>query len=475
MTDVIVVGGGAVGQMIAYRLQVSGSAVVLIDSPGTLGMASTAAGAMLGAFGEVVSTTFATPQGRARFHLDLQATKRWPVVMDEIADRTGLPLDRHIMARQTLVIQNTIGSSFVDDSNFKAIVAALTEYGGSYSEVDVLETLPLRPHQVARPLRALAIEGETAINPNTWLADLGTAFLQAGGNVAEARVKRVLVDGGKAVGIEDFDGQRWRADNVVLASGVFTQPILEATDDIGTLMPLFAGAGVSTVVSDVPALIPDTVIRTPNRAFACGLHAVPRKANSWYLGATNHIVPTPVREPLVEDAVFLLNCAIEQLHCDIAKGRISSMITGNRPVSADAFPLIGRLDLAGLFIATGTYREGIHLSPVIADYVCDLVMGKQPDEGWEWFDPRRKPRSGKKSDVIEQTVQHALATGDEFSWRVPPALRDSLEVSYTKHFHNILDRLDCDVVPPPEILTVLDREPTLFAQLRRYYRKVAQN
>ncbi|MFE5714230.1 hypothetical protein ACFQ7J_25865 [Streptomyces sp. NPDC056501] len=28
------------------------------------------------------------------------------------------------------------------------------------------------------------------------------------------------------------------------------------------------------------------VLRTPNRAYACGLHAVPQADGAWYLGAT---------------------------------------------------------------------------------------------------------------------------------------------------------------------------------------------
>lgn len=473
MADILVVGSGAVGQMIAYRLQSCGLDVTIIDAVGTRGQASIAAGAMLGAFGEVVSTTLASPQGRARFGFDLQAANNWPTVLDEIAERTGLEAGRHVMARQTMVIHNSVGSSFVDDSNFAAILSALKEFGGSFGEVDEVTALPLQPHQGARPMRALAIEGELAVNPLTWLADLRIAFLKDGGEFVDARVKRMLVHGGRTVGVEDVTGKRWHADTVVLAAGVFTQNILNATPEIGTAMPIFAGAGVSATVSGAPTMMSDTVVRTPNRAFACGLHAVPRPGGSWYLGATNHVVPAPVHEPLMEDAVFLLNCAIEQLHGDFAKSRITNLMTGNRPVSADAFPVIGRLNVEGALIATGTYREGIHLSPVIADHICDLVMGKSVDDAWQWFDPKRQPYSGTRSEVIDQTVQQALATGDEFGWRVPPALRGDLEANYTAHFQRVLDHLDCDFVPPPEILTILHRHPAVFARLRGYYREIS--
>lgn len=471
MADVVVVGSGAVGLMTAYRLQKAGLVVTLLggDRPG---QASSVAGAMLGTFGEVVSTTLGTEHGRARFELDLKASRAWSSVLEEIADQSGRLPDRHILANQTLMIHNTAGAARVDDDNFAAVVSALREFGGRFTEEDP-GRFQLSPHQPLRPLRALMIHGELAINPMTWMEDLHASFVKAGGTFVEKRALRLFVQGGKTVGVVDDREVVWWADRTILCAGAFTQQILENTPEVGPTMPIFSGAGVSVEVDEAPQLIPSTVIRTPNRAFACGLHAVPRGDGRWYLGATNHIVAKPVTKPLLEDVTFLLNCAVEQLHSGFAASRLSSLSTGNRPVAVDGFPLVGHLGLKGLLIASGTYREGVHLSPVIGDYLLDLIMERKTEAEWEVFNPLRLPYSGKRAEVIEQTVQHALATGDEFGWRIPAVLRGDLEQTYRAHFNSVLERLDCEFVPPPEILTVLHRIPSLFVQLRRYYRRLA--
>lgn len=467
--DAIVVGAGAIGTVTAWRLQQAGIQVVLFAPDDVSGEASRAAGAMLGTFGEVVSTTLATEEGRARFELDRRANQRWESQMEEIGAAVGKPSDSWVVADQTVVILNTAGSPDVDDRNFAAIVDALETYGGTSHETEPAD-IGLRARQASRPLRAITIEGERAIDPRMWIGDVRRAFLSSGGRIVTARVDGLLSSHGAVTGVRDVHGQTHLADWVVTCAGAFTSPLLASVPELDdTIMPVFSGAGVAAHVVDGPQTLPHrSVVRTPNRAFACGLHVVPRQGGGVYLGATNHLFPSPVHAPTVDDAVFLLNCAVEQLHSGFSRGRISELISGNRPVSADAMPLIGRAPVPGLVIVAGTYREGIHLSPMIADHVRDIVTGAAEDSLWEPFRPDRTPVSLGRDTVIERTVEHAVAVGDEYGWDFPLSVRDDLAASYRAHFARVLDWLGVEAVPPPEILVELHRSPEMVRSLRAY-------
>src|SRR5262249_51170689 len=128
--------------------------------------------------------------------------------------------------------------------------------------------------------------------------------------------------------------------------------------------PIVSGYGVSALIGDTRTRRLRHVIRTPNRAFSCGLHVVPRPDNI-YLGATNIMSNKPQSFATMSDLHFLLDCAMKQLHTNLSSGRIVCLQVGNRPVTVDGFPLIGPLPGTRLWMLTGTYRDGFHQSPLI--------------------------------------------------------------------------------------------------------------
>ena len=51
---------------------------------------------------------------------------------------------------------------------------------------------------------------------------------------------------------------------------------------------------------------------------------------------------------------------------------------GLRPIPADGIPLVGKTAFPGLFVATGTYRNGMLMAPLVAQVVTAELLGKQP-------------------------------------------------------------------------------------------------
>ena len=131
--DVIVVGTGALGLSLGVELSTRGQRVALIgqaDSPGT---ASAAAGAMLGCYGEVTSTSLQSQQGRDKHEMAVQAGALWEGWLARITDRDdggGLRT-----ADGTCIILNTVGVPGIDDANYAAIRQSLLDHDEAFQDI----------------------------------------------------------------------------------------------------------------------------------------------------------------------------------------------------------------------------------------------------------------------------------------------------------------------------------------------------
>jgi glycine oxidase len=63
---------------------------------------------------------------------------------------------------------------------------------------------------------------------------------------------------------------------------------------------------------------------------------------------------------------------------------------GLRPQSADGLPYLGRVGaVENLFVAAGHFRAGLQLSPITAELMTQLLIGRQPDLPLEPYWPDR--------------------------------------------------------------------------------------
>ena len=108
------------------------------------------------------------------------------------------------------------------------------------------------------------------------------------GNVEVVADDALTVD---AAGVHTRASGLVAAAQVVLATGAHTNELLARSGLAGLLPPLLGGRGVSVLVRATDPT--PGCVRTPNRAFACGLHVVPRADGMTYLGATNRLTTTP--------------------------------------------------------------------------------------------------------------------------------------------------------------------------------------
>lgn len=472
--EVLVAGNGVLGLSLGLTLARRGARVAVLGRGDRPWAASTAAGAMLGTFGEVTTTLLKSEQGRAKLDLGVQATKLWADWLAGLAEDTGKTEDLRV-ADGTVMLLNSVGVPGIDSANYTAIRETLEQYKEPYEDIDPADVEWLDPNPTTRPLRGMFVPGEHAVNAGGLLERLEDAYVKAGGVLVAGLGEELVHSGGKITGVRLTTGDTVSAGQVVLAAGAASQTLLDTVPGVAARIPrLCAGVGVSVVARidpDKPA--PTSVLRTPNRAFACGLHLVPRGRGEVYLGATNAIEPEPADVPSIRDTTFLLHCALRQLRRDLDASGMAKVQVGNRPVAFDGFPLIGETSLDGLWMMTGTYRDGLHLSPLLAQEMTRRLLGEEPEHDLRTFSPVRVPiQAQSRADIVDTAVVHLLATGYEDEWTIPNAWPKVIEAQLRSDYAKFADEVDDDYTPPAEILAKARMNPEFLKTIREYYAAV---
>lgn len=450
--DVVIVGNGALGMFLADELAGRGFGAIAVVGPSHREAgASQAAGAMLGCFGEVTAETLRTAPGRARFELGARAHKVWPDVVRRLEETA--PARRPLLASpDTYVVLNTVGAE-LDDQNFAAMTAALDEYSEPWSEVDPHVITAYRPRTETRALRAIHLPEEGAVKARDVLAALETRLHAAGVTLVDRNVRTLRGDGDVVTGVELDDGHRIEAGTVVVAAGASSEAVVRTAFDDLDLMPMFPGLGFAMIARRLAGEAFRSVVRTPNRGFACGLHVVPAGDGREYLGATNRLVDEVSSVALVGDMRFLAQYAMQQLDEEIARHEVEQWLRGNRPVTLDGFPMIGWLPISGLYLMTGTYRDGFHIAPVLAEHVANELQGR-PGTIDPMFTPVREPIATRTMEhSVEEYVQHTLAAWFETGAQAAPQMTSTqLANMYRAHATQTYEQLGVDYALAPDVL-----------------------
>jgi hypothetical protein len=153
----------------------------------------------------------------------------------------------------------------------------------------------------------------------------------------------------------------------------------------------------------------------------------------------------------------------------LPEASVLAVQVGNRPVPADGSPLIGPVGIEGVWLATGTYRDGLHQSPLLAKHVAGLIEdGREVVPELAAFTPERPPVCvGARDEIVTATVDQMMASGYEQRWRVTPEWPRRIEEHLRRHYTEAADSLHPNFTPPAEFLPKLT--DTLRAQLPDYY------
>ncbi len=417
--DLSIVGNGILGLMTAFELTNKDPSlkIAVIGPADRKGGASQASGAMLGCFGEITDQTFFNDQAEKRFMMAYDAHKRWPSVIEKL--NSVVPKEHQQEINQgTFVVLNPCSGQIESDS-FRELLLSLERFEEPYEEIDPRIIEGFNPNQNLRPLRSLVIPNEGSLDSRRFMSVVRSLLEQRGILFVEQKAMGFYQEGsGFAVELEN--SKTVESAKCLLAAGAFTQDLLEAHPDLADRIPhLFPGVGFSTNIEQVANNPIRKVIRTPNRAGACGLHVVPQSDGSLYLGASNDVYLRPQTLPMTGIVHFLLECGIEQINPALYRSNLLATRTGNRPVSADGFPLIGETSMDGLYILSGTYRDGFHKSPVLSEMIAEEILGEDPTWQHDYQPERSLIPTVNKEEAIKVYLDHLIAAYYEHGWRAP--------------------------------------------------------
>ena len=416
---VVIAGNGILGRAIAFELlrREPQRELTLVGPIDREGCATMAAGAMLNSFAELEEGALDHEVDRLRFGLSVEATRRWDPWLAALNELSGV--DPVAVDWGTFVVNNT-ATDRLDDRNFEAIVRALKEYGERYEHVSPGDIHGYSPSPRRRALRAVYLPGEGHLNPGPLLGAIDALLERLPNDRAvDAKVAKVVIERGVVRGVTCADGVTIHADRVVLATGATLTSLLQGTPIASGVPRVFYGVGCSLLLR-TGALSPRKVVRTPNRGLACGVYQVPYGADHSCVGATNFISPEPEFHPRITSVEALLRAAMEQLNTGYYKSQLVKMNIGFRPTSADTYPIMGATSVPGLFIASGTKRDGFHMAPVWGPYLADLIDGRSTDERLLAFRPERPLISPLSPEAaLNKAVDHPLYAAYQHDLEMP--------------------------------------------------------
>jgi glycine oxidase len=234
----------------------------------------------------------------------------------------------------------------------------------------------------------------------------------------------------------------------LLATGATASEVL-ARSGLGVKMQrVFYGVGVSIELRS-PDFPHTRCVRTPNRGMACGVYSVPyvqgpdRAHDHVLVGASNFISATPYFYGRLTSVESLMRAAMEQINRHFYRADLVRVNVGWRPTSQDTYPLLGRSSVPNLTIATGTKRDGLHLSPLLSVELAKLVLGEAAEAGLSVFAPeRRLLRTLGRAQGIARAVRQQISA--EYQHDFSPAknrMPEQLAETYRLNLERLHDQV----------------------------------
>ncbi|MFF1697277.1 glycine oxidase ThiO [Streptomyces sp. NPDC058257] len=384
-TDVVVIGGGIIGLVTAWRAAQRGLSTAVVDPEPGGGAAQVAAG-MLAAVTELHYGE------QTLLGLNLASARRYPEFAAELAEASGRDVGYRACGTLAVALDS-------DDRAHLRELHALQERSGLTSEwLSGRECRRLEPMLAPGVRGGLRVDGDHQIDPRRLAAALLVACERAGVIFHRAWAERLTVAGDRATGVVLADGTALEAGQTVLAAGSLSGRLAGVPE--GVLPPVRPVKG-QVLRLTVPERYAPFLSRTV-RAVVRGSHVylVPRENGELVVGATSEELGWDTT--VTAGGVYELLRDAHELVPGITELPLTETRAGLRPGSPDNAPLLGPTALPGLQLATGHYRNGVLLTPVTGEVLAHaLTTGELPDEA-RGFTPLRFVGASLTQRFMEQ-------------------------------------------------------------------------
>ncbi|MEX2973296.1 glycine oxidase ThiO [Streptomyces sp. 2323.1] len=364
--DVLVLGGGIIGLVTAWRAAGRGLTVAVADPAPGGGAARVAAG-MLAAVSELHYGE------QTLLGLNLASARRYPEFTRELEEAGG----QRIGYRRCGTLAVALDAD--DRAHLRELHALQIRSGLDSQWLTGRECRRLEPMLAPGVRGGLRVDGDHQVDPRRLASALLVACERAGVDFHRSRAARLTVAGGRATGAELADGTRLSAGQVVLAAGSESGRLAGVPD--GVLPPVrpVKGQVLRLRLPEVPAGSPAFLSRTVRAVVRGGpLYLVPRASGELVVGATSEELGWDTT--VTAGGVYELLRDAHELVPGITELPLVETCAGLRPGSPDNAPLLGPTELPGLQLACGHFRNGVLLTPVTGDAMAEsLATGSLPD------------------------------------------------------------------------------------------------
>jgi glycine oxidase len=348
MSDILVIGGGAIGLLTARELARAGAEVTLVEM-GVTGRESSWAG------GGIISPLYPWRYADSVTALSLWSQREYPKLCAALLEETGV--DSELIRSGLLTLDAAEGAQ------------ALPWARAHGTHVEILDNAALResePELDLQPPSALWMPDIAQVrNPR-----LGRALRYA----IEKRVRireqeeaiELLVESGRVVGARTSVGII-EANRIVVCVGAWTAKLLEQLDAKPEIEPV---RGQMILFCAKPGQINHVVLYRDR-------YVIPRKDGRTLIGSTLEHEGF-VKATTAEAKEELYRAAVEMFPL-LKRTPIENHWAGLRPGSPSGIPYIGAYPkIQGLYINAGHFRNGLVTGPASARLVTDLLLGRTP-------------------------------------------------------------------------------------------------
>jgi glycine oxidase len=366
--EVAIIGGGVIGLAVARALALRGVRDVLLIERSSLGAeASGAAAGML------------APQAEANrahefFYLTCQSRDMYPAFAAALLDETGIDIE--------LETEGTVYLAFTehDAEELQRRYEWQTKAGLPIEKLSAEAVRQLEPAINEDVRAALKFPLDTQVENRRLLSALATTNerlrvrMETGTAVTSLKIERDRISG-----IETSRGFI-STDAVVIAGGAWSS-LLGAGDKALPQLRIKPVRG--QMLCFQPSLpLSRHVIYSPRG------YLVPRRDGRLLAGSTTEHAGF---EKLVTAAgVQSILAAALEISPRIASLPLTDAWAGLRPRAADTLPVLGPCaEIAGVYYATGHYRNGILLAPITGELIAGAIVDKTFPAALQIFSPDR--------------------------------------------------------------------------------------
>ena len=359
--DVIIIGGGVIGFVIARQLAKHGASAVLLERSQPGREASWAAAGMLAPQCENI-------KHEAFSDLLLKSRELYPDFCEQLKDETGVDVEYRT--------QGAIMPAF-NETEYERLKE---DYGWQFhgvlpgQELTSDEVLKLEPNLSPDIRGALYFPWDRQVENRKLSYALSLAAINAGVEIVQGVQALSIISrgsnmshgssmsqGSKVTGVRTTGGD-FSCETVVNAAGSWANSIGGVAESLRPPVRPVKGQILALDMGSEPLF---------RHVIYSKRYFVPRLDGQLVVGSTVEDAGYDKRVT-AEGVSYLLNGALEMAPV-LKNCSLSSTYAGLRPGTPDELPILGATELAGLIMAVGHYRNGILLAPITGELICDLI------------------------------------------------------------------------------------------------------